>query len=287
MKPARSPHAPPPLSALRSTFRGCLPVFALGVLSSAGLQGHAQTADPAALEMVRSAVSSELRAAQTDHSAWRYRDHDIQPGRDAVSEVIETPKGDLRRLLTLNGNKLSGQAEADELARLHTFANSPEQQARQRKDGSHDDAQAAELLNMLPAAFLWNITSQNAETTVLRFRPNPAFKPPDLQSRVLGGMAGEIVVAHDGDRIKTLRGTLTDDVRFGFGILGKLDRGGTFDVERREIAPGHWQITETHVHIGGHALLFKSIGTQEDEVKTEFTPSTAADLRAAEQQITR
>ena len=31
-----------------------------------------------------------------------------------------------------------------------------------------------------------------------------------------------------------------------------------------------WQITETHVHIGGHALLFKTIGEQEDEVKTEF-----------------
>jgi predicted metalloprotease with PDZ domain len=32
-----------------------------------------------------------------------------------------------------------------------------------------------------------------------------------------------------------------------------------------------WVITETHVHITGHALFFKTIGQQEDEVKTEFT----------------
>jgi hypothetical protein len=33
-----------------------------------------------------------------------------------------------------------------------------------------------------------------------------------------------------------------------------------------------WQITETHVHIQGHALLFKSISEQEDDVKTKFQP---------------
>ena len=31
-----------------------------------------------------------------------------------------------------------------------------------------------------------------------------------------------------------------------------------------------WQITETHVHIQGHALLFKTISEQEDDVKTDF-----------------
>jgi len=31
-----------------------------------------------------------------------------------------------------------------------------------------------------------------------------------------------------------------------------------------------WQITESHVHIEGKALFFKSIGQQEDEVQTNF-----------------
>ncbi len=263
--------------------------FALGLfvagLGLAASPVRAQQPDAAALTLVRAAVSAELSGAKADHSAWDYRDHDIQPERDTVSHVIETPRGDVRKLLILNGHKLTPQEDADELAKLHEFVNSPEEQAKKRKDGEHDDAQARELLNMLPTAFLWTTASQNAEETTLRFRPNPEFHPSDMQSRVLGTMSGEIVVAREGSRMKTLRGTLTDDVRIGFGILGKLDRGGTFDVERREIAPGHWQITETHVHIGGHALLFKSIGTQEDETKTDFKPSTAPDLRAAEEQI--
>lgn len=246
----------------------------------------AQSSDGAALSVVRTAVQTELNSARLDHMAWDYRDHDIQPGKDAVYRVIETPKGDLRRMLELNGRPLTGSAEQQELDRIRGFVNSADQQAKRRRAASQDDTQARELLTMLPNAFIWTPVSENAQQITLKFRPNPAFNPPDMQSRVLGVMAGEMVIARDGDRIESLKGTLTDDVKIGFGLLGKIDRGGTFDVERREISPGHWQITETHVHIGGHALLFKTIGQQEDELKSDWKPSTALNLQVAEQQIT-
>ena len=35
----------------------------------------------------------------------------------------------------------------------------------------------------------------------------------------------------------------------GFGLLARIKAGSTFDIERRQVAPGVWQITETHVHI--------------------------------------
>ena len=243
----------------------------------------AQGVDPQTA--VRAAVNAELNYAREDHSAWSYRDHDSQPGKDAVYEVIETPKGDLRRMVELNGHPLAGSAEQDEINRIRNFVSSPSDQARQRREDAHDDAQARELLTMLPNAFVWTVVGENPQEITLHFKPNPSFRPPDMQSRVLGVMAGEMVIARDGNHIQTLKGTLTDDVKIGFGLLGKIDKGGTFDVERREIAPGHWQITQTHVHIGGHALLFKTIGQQEDDTKSEWRPSTAPNLQVAEQQI--
>jgi len=88
---------------------------------------------------------------------------------------------------------------------------------------------------------------------------------------VLSAMAGELVVDKKQHRIKTISGKLTRDVTFGWGLLGRLKQGGTFRVERRELKPGLWQITETHVHIVGKALLFKNIGQQQEEVQTDFT----------------
>jgi hypothetical protein len=67
-----------------------------------------------------------------------------------------------------------------------------------------------------------------------------------------------------------LKGKLIRDVKIAGGFLGSLNAGGTFDVERRETGKQVWQITETHVHIQGRALLFKNISEQEDDVKTDF-----------------
>jgi predicted metalloprotease with PDZ domain len=92
-----------------------------------------------------------------------------------------------------------------------------------------------------------------------------------MQSRVLGDMMGELVVDKAENRIMTISGKLVEDVTIGWGLLGRLHQGGTFRVERRQVAPGYWQITETHVHIEGKALFFKNIGQQQDEVQTEFT----------------
>jgi hypothetical protein len=46
-----------------------------------------------------------------------------------------------------------------------------------------------------------------------------------------------------------------------------------------------WHHTETHIHIEGHALLFKSVSEEEDDVKTLWQPEpgnvTMAEAAAA------
>lgn len=240
-----------------------------------------QQSGQGAVEEVRQAVAAELQANRTDKSIWEYRENDVTPDKNAVYTTIETTQGTLRRLIELNGRPLSPQAANTEKQRIENYVHDSSAQARARKAAAHDDAQAAELLKMLPNAFLWTKAGETADFETLSFRPNPNFDPPDMQSRVLGVMEGELIIAKDGYRIRTLKGKLSEDVKIGWGILGKLDRGGTFDVERRVVGDGRWQITETHVHIGGHALLFKTIGQQEDDVKTDWKPSPARTLDEA------
>ena len=81
-----------------------------------------------------------------------------------------------------------------------------------------------------------------------------------------------MMVDKEQHRIASLKGKLIQDVKILGGLLGNLDAGGTFDVERRQTGSNVWQITETHVHIQGHALIFHTISEQEDDVKTDFKP---------------
>lgn len=218
-------------------------------------------------DYVWEAVRSELAASAADHTLWLYYEVDQKPGDGFVQWAADTRMGELDRVLERAGNPVS---RAQQRSRMDAFINSPAAQARQRKGGQHDDREAAQMLNLLPNAFIWTITRQEDDRTYLHFRPNPDFRPPTWESRVFAAMEGDMVVDDTHFRIATLKGRMIRQVKFGWGIFGELEPGGTFDVERRELLPGIWEITETHVHIQGHALIFKSISEQEDDVKSHF-----------------
>jgi hypothetical protein len=256
------------------SLRFCSRLIVFGGFVLSGLLPVRAQSPKDAKEIVRTAMQAELSADLNDHSHWRYRDAQSD-GTDTVSIVVETGHGSVKRLIARNGHPLTEAEAKAEDQRVRNFIHDPAQLAKQRKDGLQDGKNAEELLRMLPEAFLWKVQSEDAEKITLSFVPNPSFNPPNMQGRVLGDMAGELVVNKAQNRIETISGKLTQDVTIGWGLLGRLHQGGTFRVERRQVAPGLWNITETHVHIEGRVLFFKSIGEQEDEVQTEFTQMPA------------
>jgi len=71
-------------------------------------------------------------------------------------------------------------------------------------------------------------------------------------------------------RLVSISGQLTNEVRFAGGLLGHLEKGGQFTVKRTEIAPGRWEVTEMAVNTRGKALLFKAISVQQKELHHNF-----------------
>jgi hypothetical protein len=238
-------------------------VLALLLLAGLGATASGQDERP----FVEQAVQTELAADAADHTHWLYFEVDRKPGLTMKQWVAEAHGGDLQRDVDRNGRAVSKE-EAQ--GKIDKFAQDSSAQAKQRKSGQHDDKQAAEMLNMLPRAFLWTKTGVEGNSTVLHFKPDPNFHPPTWESRVFAAMEGDMRVDTAQHRIASLKGRLIHDVKFGGGLLGEMEAGGTFEVERRETGKGEWQITETHVHIQGHALLFKSISEQEDDEKSKF-----------------
>jgi len=151
------------------------------------------------------------------------------------------------------------------------YLNDLSERSKRRKSEQHDDAQATEMLKLLPEAFIWTNQGARGDMTLLHFRPDPQFHPPDLEARVFAAMEGDMAVDTRQLRIASLKGKLIHDVKIAGGLLGNLNAGGTFDVERRQTAKSIWQIAESHINIQGHALIFKTISEQEDDVKTNFT----------------
>ncbi|HEX5233753.1 MAG TPA: hypothetical protein VFW25_00340 [Silvibacterium sp.] len=223
-----------------------------------------------AKQLVQQAVNSELAKHSADHSLWMYYEVESKPPLTAEQWVEGTAQVNVLRIVKRNGQPVPVEQQRKQ---VEAFVHDPGLQAQQRADTEHDDEQAASLLKLLPVAFLWTETSRNLSTTTFHFKPDPNFQPPTREARVFAAMEGELTVDNAQQRIEEINGRLIHDVNFGWGLLGKLDAGGTFQLIRRQIGQGVWHHTETHIHIQGHALLFKSISEDEDDVKTLWQPA--------------
>lgn len=253
-------------------------MVALALVGAAGMlpcsiyaQGQSETDARAAVQAV---VNNELKMDASDHSRWMYLDRNKEYGKETLKLVIQTPEGDLSKTIEINGRPLTSQQEQADRQKMNRFVTDPSVRQQQKKNDRQDDKSAAELTKMLPDAFLWTEASRNGDETTYAFKPNPKFNPPTREGRVFSAMEGTMVVNTKDQRIQSLQGKMIRNVTFGWwGVLGKLEKGGTFHVARTNVGGHTWNITQTHVHIQGHALLFKSIGAEQDEETSHYKPA--------------
>jgi hypothetical protein len=245
-----------------------LTIILLG--SSTLPQSDSERLGMSANQLARRVITNELKFQDEDHGHWMYRLEKEESGSKQVQEILETNNGSLSRLVSIDGRPLDAKQQQKENQRMQRLVSHPDEQRKLQQASKKKAEQGARLFNILPDVFVFGYAGRQGGLVTLTFRPNPNFQPPSLEARVLHGMQGEMTVDTKQDRLATLNGHLMEDVTFGGGLLGHLDKGGKFEVRQAEVAPGQWEMTVLCVDMKGKALLFKTIGVQETENHSDF-----------------
>jgi hypothetical protein len=167
-----------------------------------------------------------------------YRLEKEQDGKKQVEEIIETKEGSLSRLLSINDRPLTAKQQEEEDQRVQELMTSRGAKRKLKRVLDAETLQGRRLFKMLPDAFGFNYAGGDGNLVKLGFRPNPNFHPPSLEARVFHDMEGEMWVDCKQERLAAFNGHLTQDVKFGLGLLGHLDKGGHFEVQA-EVVPGN------------------------------------------------
>src|SRR3984893_13519683 len=130
--------------------------------------------------------------------------------------------------------------------------------------------QGRRLFKMLPDAFVFNYAGGDGNLVKLSFNPITIFHPPSLEPRAFHDMEGEMWVDCKKERLAAFDGHLTQAVKFGFGLLGHLDKGGHVEVRHAEVVPGHWDMTTLSLEITGKALVCATLDVQKKENHRDF-----------------
>jgi hypothetical protein len=256
-------------NAMRQVHSSVAFALAIVLLSVPAHPQSVPSSQVSANDLARQVITNELRF-QDDHTNWMYRLEKEQDGKKQVEEIVETKEGSLSRLLSINDRPLTTKQQEEEDQRVQGLMTSQSAKRKLQRVLDAETLQGRRLFKMLPDAFVFNYAGGDGNLVRLSFRANPNFRPPSLEARVFHDMEGEMWVDCKQERLAAFNGHLNQDVKFGFGLLGHLDKGGHFEVGQAEVVPGHWDMTSMSVEMTGKALLFKSIGVQKRENRRDF-----------------
>jgi hypothetical protein len=278
--------------------RSLLPLFLLLLWvapSCAQAEGQPIAAIPDALTpaqaqaLMERALTAELHTARDPNHPMRYRLRRSSPRLTSTKEILETRDGDVARLLSINDKPLSQADEQREQARLDALLSDPGRQRHRKQNEEEDAGIVLKLLRMLPRAFLYQYAGSEAgaagRVEKFTFRPDPNFRPPDLETQALTAMTGELRIDTAQERVVRLEGHLQKDTDYGWGILGRLNKGGWVVIEQAAVGGRQWRIVHVQMDMNLR-ILFKTRNLNTVQEMTRFSPvPVGLDYRQAIQML--
>ena len=269
------------------SLRALLPIIVLVLAGASWLTAQVSSAQvspapelPVAQELVRAAVANEVTAANDSSVKHMFRSWKKTPHGSQTRIYVETKDAMAGMTIASDDKPLSEEQVQAERGRLAGLVSNPELLRRKQRQEKEEAEHTLRIVKALPDALLFDydgsligsptLGSEGTQLVRLRFRPNPAYRPPSHVEDVLVGMKGVVLVDATSRRIAQIDGTLFKEVTFGWGILGHLDKGGHFLVEQREVGDGSWDISRMSLSFTGKILLFKSLTIKSEEVFSDF-----------------
>ena len=262
-----------PLRLYRSLLSGSLAF----VCSCAIAQAGSSAGSPAnfqpnaeAREIVRKVVANELKQEDADRSHYMFKLKKVTPKGTKLQTIVQTDQGSIARTLVIDGHPPSQEDVQAEQDKIHRLINDADEQKRRQKRDREDENRAQIMVRALPNAFFFQEIGRDGDTLKLRFRPDPDYRPQSHEESVYTGMAGELWLNTAQQRLQKIDAQLFHDVDFGWGILGRLYKGGSFMVQQEQVDATHWDTTVTKLDLTGKAMMFKSLVYKEQEYQTDY-----------------
>jgi hypothetical protein len=221
-------------------------------------------------QFVKDTIKHQLEADAADHTHWRYHIHREDDKGAQDRDVIDTKEGQLARTLLINGRPLTAEQRTADQARMKKLVEDPGERAKRAKRAKDDEDKGIQMLKSIPEAFIFKYEGAENGEVILSFFPNPHYEAPTRELQVFRSMSGKMWIDRAELRMTRLDGSLFEDVTFGWGLLGRLNKGGTFSIKQSRVGDNHWEYVSLDVKMVGHAVIFKSINVKQQERLTDF-----------------
>ncbi|SRR5579871_3098720 len=246
--------------------------FAILISSATAAEKTKGTASADQLALITRATERELRALEhpmpfqfQERLEWNW-------GAETRS-VIETPQGRADRIMLLRDEPLTPEQQEKQTHRLEKLLSDRDAVKSELQDQNAEIQRRIKMVQAFPRAFFFDFVGREKGLLHFGFYPNPEFSPKDRETQMYRGMEGTLWIDPAQECIVQFEGKLVKDVSFGWGILGRLSKGGIFEIAQTQLSPGTWRITSLNVDVKGRIFLLDSFRYVRRETDTRLRPT--------------
>lgn len=142
---------------------------------------------------------------------------------------------------------------------------------RRIADGKSENARPAsilgrendELIQQFPEALEYRLIGEEMKdgrkTWVLACQPRVGYKPPSMRARFFEKVRGKVWVDQAEKDLVRVDAEVFDTISVGFGLLGRVEKGTRFVLNRARVSEGHYFTESSQVNFTAKVLIFKTL----------------------------
>jgi hypothetical protein len=229
---------------------------------------------------LRDLIARSVAANERDYKAapsYSYKERDREGQSSKTFEVTMIAGSPYRRLIAISNRELPKAEKAREELhyRREVKRRSQESRAERRQRISKYETERRhdhELMGQLTAAFEFKLVGEDKldafDVYVLKATPKQGYQPPNLETRVLTGMQGQLWIDKSTYQWVKVTANVIHPVSIK-GFLAEVEPGTLFELEKMPVGDGIWQ--PKHFSMKSHArVLFFHKNGQEDQTYFDY-----------------
>lgn len=261
------------VSPYRNVHRGVSALILFAAIFSSAVLAQAKkgTATADHLELISRATEHELHALERP-TPFQFQERLEWSWGMETRSVIETPEGRADRIVLFRDEPLTPDQQGKQEHRLEKLLTDRDAVKNELQDQRAETQRRIRMVKAFPKAFFFDFVGREKDMLRFDFYPNPEFSPKDRETQMYRGMEGTMLVEPVQERIVQVQGKLVKDVSFGWGIFGRLSKGGIYEIAQTQLSPGTWRITTLNVDVRGRVFFLDSFRFMRRESDSHYRP---------------
>lgn len=182
----------------------------------------------------------------------------------------------VNRMVEKDGRPLTAdeQKKQEEALRKRVLEMRKEGTASANKRQEEEEAFIAEMPDALDFRKAGTDTYEGRPVEVFAFEPRKGYAPKNMRAKVFEKVRGKLWLDPKDSEIVKIDAEIFDTVNVGFGLVGRIEKGTHFEIERRPTDAGHWLMSWQRIRFDVRVMLVKPLRREVETRYSNFAPRT-------------